>query len=337
MAREKRNDAALKAIAARLVGSRAGFFTTVRTLEQLDRDAVRVGGDAPLADERVYFRHWHSFSSAPHELSDVVWTHVAEHQRFEVTTCFLGLTGADSPMPLYIAEELLEDTDDAQAQREFLDGFHNRLTALYYRAICKYHYEWEYTSTASDLASRRLLALAAVDLEICPPGLTTPQLLRLSSLLAWGPSTPNALSGAAREILASVIDEAPLEIEQFCGGWVPYDPEQTNRLGRRNNRVADTFMLGTRVRHPAHRARIVIGPMPPAVATKLSPGSPGFVTLQALLRVMCAAPVAFDLELRIEEGRRPPFLLGRRQLGQDVCLIARRATPRIDSQVYRLN
>lgn len=322
------------------------FFTAVRLLEQLAADAPRVGGDGPLLDEALYFRHSVSFSSQPNELSSIqkVDVPIAAEQalerkrtRYEVKTCFLGLSGADSPLPLFYAEDLVYDDEWSQRQAYFLDVFHNRLTALFYRAVSRYHYPKECLSSATDPASARALALAGVDTQARrSSSLTTQELMRLSGLFAFGGSTARSIENSLRVLVARELAGAALKLTQFCGGWVHYDASQTNRLGRANHAMAQTFMLGTRVLHPAHRARVTVGPMPAVQAVAFGPGQPSFVRIRDLVYEMCGDPIEFELEVLVQDDY-PPFVLGRRNLGVDVYFTTKRESERVSRRTYNLD
>ena len=326
---------------------RCSFFTAVRLLEQVTADAPRVGGEGPFSAETLSFRHSPSFSSQPNELESIKKVEAprtaeqlleGRKHRYQVTTCFLGLSGADSPLPLYHAADMLQDEEWSRRQVHFLDLFHNRMTALFYRAVIKYDYPRECESTATDAASTRALAMAGLDLDNDPEdSITRPEYLRLAALFTLGGATARSIENGLRVMLSEVLGSIPLKLAQFTGGWVTYDPSQTNKLGRANNRMADTFMLGTRVRHPAHRARITIGPMTPEEARHFSPGGAPFLRIRKLVHAMCGEPLVFDLELLIREGQYPPFVLGRRTLGTDVCITAKKDSGRIASRIYDLD
>jgi predicted component of type VI protein secretion system len=125
-------------------------------------------------------------------------------------------------------------------------------------------------------------------------------------------------------LLSPELGEADLQVREFTGGWVPLDDEQCNAIGRRNNEAGLSFVIGTRVRHPAHEARIVVGPLVPTQARRFSPGSEVFARVAALVDALCPAPATLKLELHIRTRAFPPFVLGRRRIARDACITARR-------------
>lgn len=326
---------------------RATFFNAVRVLEHLTVGAPRVGGEGPFSAEAISFRHTPSFASQPNELESIRYVEdvrtveqalESRHHRYEVTTCFLGLSGADSPLPLYQAADLVYGDEWSKRQVDFLDIFHNRLLALFYRAVAKYDYPREYLSSAADRSSARVLAMGGIDVVGAGPGaVSRRELLQLSALFSMGSGTARSVENGLRQLLARELAGVPLSMTQFTGGWVTYDASQTNRLGRTNNAMGKSFMLGTRVRHPAHRARLTVGPMTPEQGRQFSPGGPSFGRIRDLVSTLCGEPLIFDLELLIQEGAYPPFILGQRTLGADICLTGKRSSGRVVRQTFELD
>lgn len=326
---------------------RTRFIAAVRLLEQLTSGAPRIGGEGPFSAEAISFRHSPSFASQPNELERIQEVQSprtveqaleAKHRRFEVTTCFLGLSGADSPLPLYLASALVFDDEWSHRQAHFLDIFHNRILALFYRAVAKYDYPRECLSTANDVSSARVLAMAGLDVSgQSKPAVSQRELLRLAALFTLGGATARSIENGLRELMAPDLGGIPLALSQFTGGWVNYDAAQTNRLGQANNEAGASFMLGTRIRHPGNRARITVGPMSPEVARNFSPGGDAYQRVRDLVGALCGEPLVFDLELLIQEGEYPPFILGRRILGKDICLTGKRSSGRVVSQTHDLD
>lgn len=336
MAAEKRIDDALAKLLQRLIGRgtpRTSFFTAARLLERIVPNPVRVGSEGPFVRESLGFRHQHSMFSQTNELSGI--TRVPKPSgvihdgddawRYELTTCFLGLTGTDSPLPLFLVSEFAQDDAAAGLQREFLDLFHNRLTALFYRAITKYDFASEALSDGSDQLTTRALQLAGFDVAAHQPeAFTSIQLLHVAALFAAGPATARSLQNSMRTLLATALGDAELTVEQFTGGWVRLDPSQHNSLGRENHTAAFNFVIGSRVRHPANEARIVVRTLAPERAREFAPGGEVFDSVRSLVATLCPSPATMKLELHVRTAAFPPFVLGKRRIARDACITAKR-------------
>jgi len=330
---------------------RTNFFTAVMLLERMTPNAARIGSTQSYLQEEILFRHEISFGFQPNDINAIRWVDVepdAEGRldggrgRYEITTCVLGLTGADSPLPLYHVEDLVIGTPEDVIQAAFLDLFHNRLTALMYRARSKYAPAREFLRGARDPFSLRLLAAVGVDRggEDEPETPRREELLGLAALLATGGGTARSMENSLRCLLSRELRETPLNVKQFSGGWIEFDPDQRNSLGKANSAMAIDWVLGTRVRHPAHRARVQVGPMPPDKAREFSPGGVAFRRLNDVVHSLCTEPIAVDLELLIDQDAYPPFFLravGARVLGENVFLSSRKRAGRLLRKVFPID
>jgi type VI secretion system protein ImpH len=339
----------LEVLRARLLRlpPRTDFYTAVTLLERLTPENGRIGGPAAVRDEAISFRHSVSFGFQPNDICSIVWVSVpdpeswVERGRYEVTTCVLGLSGADSPLPLYHVEDLVLETEEAELQAAFLDVFHNRLTALFYRARSKYSASREYLRGGADPLSARILAAAGFDpgAEAAPREIRRSELLGLAALMATGGGTARSIENSLRALLAVELEGAPLVLNQMTGGWIEFDEEQRTKLGKNNSSLAVSWILGTRVRHPAHQARVAVGPMAPDKARAFTPGGSSFERTQKLVQSLCRDPIAVEIEVIIDQNAYPPFFLrakGGRVLGENVFLSSRRRTGGVLRRVFDL-
>lgn len=339
----------LEVLRARLLRMppRTDFYTAVTLLERLTPENGRIGSASALRDEAISFRHSVSFGFQPNDICSIRWVTVpdpeswVERGRYEVTTCVLGLSGADSPLPLYHVEDLVLETEEAELQAAFLDVFHNRLTALFYRARSKYSPSREYLRSGADPLSARILAAAGFDpgAEAAPREIRRSELLGLAALMATGGGTGRSIENSLRALLAAELDGAPLVLNQMTGGWIEFDEEQRTKLGKQNCSLAVSWILGTRVRHPAHQARVAVGPMAPDKARAFTPGGPSFERTQKLVQALCRDPIAVEIEVIIDQNAYPPFFLrakGGRVLGENVFLSSRRRTGGVLRRVFDL-
>jgi type VI secretion system protein ImpH len=350
MASQERQPEAIATLRALLLKSppRTDFFTAVMLLERITREHGRVGSSAPHRDEAISFRHNISFGFQPNDISSIVWAtapdaeaRVDARSRYQVTTCVLGLTGADSPLPLYHVEDLVLDSEEAEIQAAFIDVFHNRLTGLFYRARMKYSPSREYLRGGSDPLSARILAAAGFDPgpEAAPQEIRRSELLGLAALMATGGGTARSIENSLRSLLSGELDGAPLALHQMSGGWIEFDEEQRTKLGKNNCSLAVSWILGTRVRHPAHQARVAVGPMPPDRARAFAPGGPAFDRTQRLVKALCRDPISVEIEVIIDQDAYPPFFLrakGGRVLGENVFLSSRRRVGGVLRRIYDL-
>lgn len=296
------------------------FYYTVGMLERLDPLAARVGGDGPYDRESIRFRHDPSLGFKAGDVTKIELTDKpksaeraleATQQRFELTTSFIGLTGTISPLPLYVAEEILQAQDADAVRRDFLDLFHHRIVSFVYRIGVKYDFAREYLSDASDPWSRRILALAGIDAWSGRKLRHVPlwRLLRLAPLLASNTRSARTFELVFSDVLGEALGDATVRIDQFKGGWTGLDEAQRMALGERNYRLGEDSVLGKECFDKAGKAVIVLGPLGENFRRFLADGDMYPVVIE-LISLLARDPIEFALELQVDDAERPPFRLG---------------------------
>jgi len=327
--------------------SSAPFVALVRRIERMlvDENSVGVGGNGPVQNESVRFRHDPSLAFQSADVSRARWVEAQRawsdepgRGRVEVTTTFLGVTGASSPLPSYVAEEIAQEDDEKRPRRDFLDIFHHRLVSLLYRGLARVAPHAEFRSDASDAHSRRLLALAGVDAsaEARAGLLTDRDILRLVPIVAPRRGTRHAIEASIRAIFADVLGDAKIEIAAARGEEVEFDAAQRVSLGRRNTRLGTDMYAGRRIHHAAGRIVIVIGPIGSDAHRALSRGGELAAKLRAVIDFAADLPIEVDIEFILhEEARRTLALDGTSRLGRDSFLAGGRGTLRVQGDRSR--
>jgi type VI secretion system protein ImpH len=302
------------------------FFVAVGMIERLIPEAMRVGGQGPLSAEVLRFRHDPSLTFKPGDVTRLKWVAAPQpadqawdepKQRFELTTAFMGVTGSATPLPLYMAEEILQSQDESQLQQDFLDLFHHRLISFVYRVGIKYDYPREFVDDLTDPWSRRVLALAGFDtwagrlLRYVPMW----RLLRLAPLLAARTRSARTLELILQDVCGEALGGASVRIEQFRGDWTKLDQEQRMALGISCNMLGQSSVLGGKCYHRAGKATIVIGPLGDNFRRFLKEGDMLPVILE-VLDLIATDPIEFDLDLVLAGDARPAFSLGVREGGR---------------------
>jgi type VI secretion system protein ImpH len=307
--------------------ARQGFYALVASIERFVPEAARVGGAGPSHAEAIIFRHDPSLSFSASDITSVATAKGSAKpaldevapSRFEVTTTFLGLTGADSPLPEYLVDDLAGE--EHAAQRDFLDIFHHRLISFLYRLVTKYDLAADFESSGHDVWSRRVVALGGTDAytegKSQLPVLT---LLRLAPLLATGPRNARSLELALEEMLRSEIGGASISIVEFVGAWVEVAPDQLTRLGRANSRLGTDFILGKRAFDASATFRLRIGPVSSSVCDRFRPQGDLLPVIKEVVEWMLGNRLAYDLEITIAGESVPRFVLSRSRLSRDTWL-----------------
>lgn len=311
------------------------FFHIVSLLERLSLDAARIGGDGPASAERIRFRHDFDLGFSAGDIASVQVKALPRGTDgylekptaiFEVKTTFLGLTGITSPLPLYIAEEILHEDDTNPVRRDFLDVFHHRLIALFYRAVSKYMPAREHLTGRADTWMKRALFLTGLDPEIQSRDLRLPPsaLIRLAPLLAGRGRGPRVLALSLREALRDALgDDGSVHIRQFAGGWIEVDEDQRMAIGIRNNVLGVEAILGKRAYDQSGRFCVEIGPLHGHNFRRFLRDGDLLPVVKDVVELCVKEALDFDVELHLAEDAVPSFLLsssGGSTLGRDTRL-----------------
>jgi len=310
-----------KALPVLRAAPKSTFFHIVALLERLSRDAKRVGGDGPASEEKIRFRHDFDLGFSAGDISRVEVQPLprgpersleAPKPVFVVTTTFLGLTGTISPLPLYIAEEVLHEDDQNPVRRDFLDIFHHRLISLLYRVVSKYAPAREHLSHRPDAWMKRALFLTGLDPEIQTRGMKVHPsvLVRCAPLLAGRGRGPRVLALAMREALGDALEpDGKVEIKQFAGGWIEVDEQQRMALGLGNNELGVEAILGSRAYDQSGRFSVQIGPLHQHNYKRFLRDGDLLPVVKEVVELCVREPLDFDVELLLAPDAVPSFVL----------------------------
>jgi type VI secretion system protein ImpH len=318
------------------------FFHIVALLERLTPDAVRIGGDGPPGGEKIRFRHDPelSFSAGDICAAQVRQLPLGKDRFleepkavFEVTTTFLGLTGAISPLPIYIAEEVLHEEEKNPARRDFLDIFHHRFISFFYRAIAKFAPPREHLSNRRDPWMVRALSLTGLDPDIQARGsrVHPSVLVRLAPLLAGRGRGPRVLALALYEALAEgLAPDGTVDVKQFAGGWIEVDQAQRMALGEANNKLGAEAILGARAYDQTGRFSVQIGPLHQHNYRRFLRDGDLLPVVKEMVQLCVREPLDFDVELKLAPDAVPSFTItnkgnGASELGRETRLRGRTA------------
>ena len=103
----------------------------------------------------------------------------------------------------------------------------------------------------------------------------------------------------------------PVQVQQFCGHWMPLAREERSRLARNvQSALGRGAVLGRSVWDVQHKFRIVIGALDWEVFQSLLPGGARLDQLQALVRQYVGFEFNWDLRLILRREDVPAWQLG---------------------------
>ena len=224
-----------------------------------------------------------------------------------VTTTFLGLYGASSPLPTHYTEELMDEAAaDSSVSRDFLDIIHQRHHQLYFACWGKYRLCIRLAEEASASDLERLLCLIGLgERELQESAPDARSLLRYAGLC----NQPRSAEGL-ETLLRDTLGVTELEVEECVPRRAPIPGDQRTRLGVANNRLGVDTILGSELPDDTGKFRIHIGPVSKAEFDSFLPGSPRHDRLARLVRYYLVDPFDYDLKLTMAAGEARPIRLG---------------------------
>lgn len=247
----------------------------------------------------------------------------------ELTSYFLGLTGATSPLPRWFLFLLRRHEDSAA--REFLDIFHHRLLSLRYRTWKRHRSEHMFTPGGRDALSRALLDMVGVAPQATEAqlGMAPQRVLRYLALLSLRSRPALGLQLLLREELGvplQLFELAPrvLQLDASARSVCPHLSQERQRGGR----LGRDFLLGARRTDVMGALRLRVGPVPYATYLALRRGGALRGRLLGLLRLYLRQPLGVVLEVQVPAAEVGALQLGHagpaQGLGQAACAGAQR-------------
>ena len=253
---------------------RYDFYQTLRRLECLHDQRPRWGRALRPVDEPVRLGQDPELSFAPAPLAS--FEPHGRTPRLQVR--LFGLFGPNGPLPIHITEyarERLRHADDPTLCR-FLDIFHHRFIALFYRAWAQAQPFVNRDRPADD----RFTVYVGAFLGMSPATLrnrdTVPDLAKLFHVGALIRHVRNA------EGLTHILQHffrVPVRLEEFVGHWMSLSTRERTYLTSETAVLGSGAVLGRRLWDRQHKFRIHLGPLTLNQYESFLPGGPSLKEL----------------------------------------------------------
>jgi type VI secretion system protein ImpH len=287
-----------------------GFFQTLRRVEALYPDKPRLGSACGVAEEPVRLSQQPALDFAPATLSGLVLGTNGRPPRLEVR--FLGLLGANGPLPLHLTEyahDRLLHAGDATFAR-FLDVFNHRFLAMFYRAWAQAQPTVHLDRPAQDRFAIHVGALAGRGVRDAraPAVLPEKALLFFTGILARSVRNRDGLDA----LLTGFFGERA-RVEEFIGQWLEIPLADRARLASREANAGLGFgaSLGRAVWDRQHRIRVHLGPLDLERYEDFLPGRRGLRRLAAWMAEYVGDELDWDARLVLAGEQVPRARLGR--------------------------
>jgi type VI secretion system protein ImpH len=303
------------------------FFLALRRVESAHTELPRIGRSKSLRQDPVRFGQYVSLAFATSALEE---PHLPKQKGQKLMVRFTGLTGPNGALPLRITDFIrnrqrgIYDSDirgtrgDATLETgtvapkdstlaEFLDIFHHRAIALFYRA-------WAAAQKSADLDRTEDRTFAEWIASLCGTGLpamedadAVPGIDRLA--FAGHLACPTRHSSGLRGILESYFD-TPAEVLSFAGQWLDIPPDQRCSIGHANSELGRTAIAGRKLWDRQMKCQLRLGPMRLAQFELFLPGGVRHARLHAWMRLYTRETLYWEAAIILHKADVPATKLG---------------------------
>jgi type VI secretion system protein ImpH len=237
---------------------RFDFYQTLRRLECLYADKPRWGKALRPIDEPVRLGQDPDLSFAPAPLASFEHGHDGQPPRLQVR--LFGLLGPNGPLPLHLTEyarDRLRNAGDPTFSR-FLDLFHHRFLALFYRAWAQAQPHVSRDRHGEDRFTVYVGAFAGLSPAPFRDRDAVPDLAKFFHVSSLVRHVRNA------EGLAAILEDffsVPVRIEEFVGHWMVLSDRERTRLGREGATLGAGAVAGSSIWDRQNKFRICLGPL----------------------------------------------------------------------------
>lgn len=285
---------------------RFDFFQAVRLLE-----CLLVGGTLEHTDARtlpIQFRPDTALAFPATDVKRLEWVEAAVAR---ITVTFMGLYGIGSPLPFYFCDEISKEMDEAEALKDFLDVFNQRLYRMFYESWKKYRPALHFEQTYRNAHTQVFLSLAGLGTPGLEAGLPLPplHLVPFAGRLGGHVRYAEGLQALLADLLAR--EDIAVRIEENVPRWVPV----ANRPGLGGDGRAPailgvTAIVGASIYDVSGKFRVVLGPLSFRQYRCLLPGEGEADRVHALVRLYAPDYLDYDVELLLDTSGVPQVKLG---------------------------
>ncbi len=290
---------------------RFDLLSVLRRLERENPGKPRIGDARTLAEEFVTISQnpYFEFPASTLEAADI-----APSGLVRLKTRFLGMFGPQGALPLTTTEEAyawLRERDGAFTQ--FVDIFQRRFLALFFRAWADSHPVAQNDRPNQD----RFRAYIGSMIGIGAPAFhDADSISDFAKMEFAGLLAPRVKSASRLRSFLSRLLKARVEIQEFVGSWLVFDPSERTRLGQANSALGADCIAGASMYSVSDKFRVRVFVRNIEHFRTFLPGLPMAREIADAIYLYVGEEYDWDMELAIPAGEITPVRLGRSvQLG----------------------
>lgn len=284
---------------------RYDFYQTLRRLECLYAGYPRWGCALRPTDEPIRLGQDPDLSFAPSPLASFTTAHGA----YRLQVRHFGLFGPNGPLPIHLTEyarERLHHAGDRTFSR-FLDLFHHRFIALFYRAWAQAQPHVNRDRPDDDRFAGYVGAFAGL---LSPASRNRDSVPDLAKFFHVGGLVRQVRNAEGLRHVLHEFFRVPVATEEFVGHWMALGPRERTFLGRDGATLGAGAVLGRAVWDRQHKFRIHLGPLSLQSYESFLPGGGLLTRLVDWVRTYLCFELDWDVRLRLAAGDVPRLRLG---------------------------
>jgi len=222
---------------------RFDYFALLRQLERTFKDGPRIGDSAALREEFARFGQDPFMEFPASNVARVKQD--GDNAPLKIFVRHLGLLGPQGALPLAATEEAYHYVlagDDAFPR--FLDLLNGRFLQLFFRAWADARPIAQHDRPADDRFIAYVGSFAGLGSDVFADRDTVPDMAKLSFA---GLISPRAKCASRLTRFLQGLFDVKVEIDEFVGTWLSFDPSHCSRLGGTHARLGRDALLGSRV------------------------------------------------------------------------------------------
>jgi type VI secretion system protein ImpH len=284
---------------------RFDLLDVLRRLERANPDKPRIGEARKRAEEFVHVSQdpYLEFPASNLEGADV-----ESPGAVRLKARFLGMFGPQGALPLTTTEEAygwLRDRDDAFAR--FADIFQRRFLALFFRAWADARPVAQNDRPEEDRFRAYIGSMIGIGTAAFRDADSISDFAKMEYAGLLGPRVKSA--SRLRSFLSGLLS-ARVEIDEFAGAWLEFDPGERSRLGLANSGVGMDCMLGATMYGVSDKFRVRVYAKNIEHFKQFLPGSPLAREIADAICLYVGEEYDWDMELAIPAGEITAVRLG---------------------------
>lgn len=305
------------------------FLHLCRWIEARTAPSPRIGEDAHPFNESVRLGQTPSTAFAAREIADIQ----QRHGRLRIRLFGLGLYGPNGPLPLHLTEEAHERTiqKNDTTLTDFLDMFHHRWLALFYRAWAMGQPAAGLDRPDSERFSRYIASLIGHD----PSDDARAPIPSHARLAAVSHLVSRSRYPAGLAATFSHFWNLRFRVEEYPFHWLELDKEELFRLGTRSCRLGQGAVLGTHIPDRQSLFILHLGPLHLKEYERFLPTGADLPVLRAWVREFVGVEMDWMLSLSLLAPEVPRACLdGSGQLGRSTWLARKPSEAPVQGKLF---